>query len=283
MAALLPRARDFDLLEAFASPVTGRIIAHTVGLDPDRWREFAELVYIVTTGLTPPFPAERWPEIENATEKFLGFVGDAVAERRKSPRDDFLTAYIAAADEADEMDAEELLVQLAGIVMAGSDTTRGGIAVTVGQLLEDRSRWEEVLADRSLIPAAIAEAMRIKPPVGGSPRMTREPIEIDGLTIPAGVPIDLLAISAMRDPELHAEPEKFDLRRKDHLNYHPVFGGGAHRCLGERLALAEMEECLAALLDLAPDLQMIGERPQLHGFTAIRLVPPLTVRLDASG
>ncbi len=280
LAAGLPRGRAFDLVEEFASPLTGRIIAHIVGLDPDNWRQFAEFVYTITTGLTPPFPADRWPEIEDSAGQFLSYIAKAVEDRRSDPQDDFLTAYIDAADEAGEMSPEELLVQLAGIVIAGSDTTRAGIAVTAGQLLEQRARWDAVKADRSLIDPAIAEAMRLEPPVGGSPRMTRAPIEIDGITIPEGVPVDLLAISAMRDPELFDRPEEFDLHRKDHLKYHMVFGGGVHRCLGEQLALAELHESLAALLDLAPQLELAEARSPLQGFTAVRIVPPLMVRQD---
>lgn len=279
----LPHGEEFDLVEMFSGPLTGRIIAHIVGLDPDNWRQFAELVYMITKGLTPPFPVEEWPQIEAAAGDLLDFIQEAVEERRKTPREDFLTSYIRAADERGEMGSEELLVQLVGIVIAGSDTTRAGISVTAGKLLEDRSRWEEVLADGSLIDAAVAEAMRIEPPVAGSPRMTREAIELDGVLIPAGVPADLMALSAMRDPELFERPDEFDLHRKDHLRYHLVFGGGVHRCLGAHLALAEMHESLAALLDLAPDLRLVGAFPSLHGFTAVRVMPPLIVSRGGVG
>jgi cytochrome P450 len=275
-----PRGVPFDLVEALAGPLPGRVIAQVVGLDPDRWREFAGLVYKMTQGMAPPFPAERWPEIDAAAGRFIGFIGEAVADRRANPRDDFVSAYVAAADKQGVTDEEETLIQLAGIVLAGSDTTRGGIAVAIGMLLEQRSRWEEVLADRTLAANAIHEALRLDPPVGGSPRMTAEPLELDGVTIPPMMPVDLLTISAMRDASLYPDPDRFDLHRVDTPRYHPVFGGGVHRCLGEQLALAELEEALAAVLDLAPAMQLVGERKPLAGFTAVREASPLMVRID---
>lgn len=277
LAAGLPRGAAFDLADAFSGPLPGRIIAHVVGIDPNRWRYFASLVYTMTQGLAPPFPAERWDAIEDAAGLFYGFIAEAIADRRAAPRDDFLTAYIAACDAAGEMDEEELLIQAVGFVLAGADTTRGGITSIVGQLLEERSRWEAVLADRSLVTAAVREALRLDPPVGGSPRMTGEDVDIGGVVIPALRPVDLLTISAMRDPALYADPERFDLHRTDGPVHHPIFGGGVHRCLGEQLAMAEMEEGLIALLDAMPDLRLAEPREPLRGFTAVREVTPLLV------
>jgi cytochrome P450 len=280
LAQALPRGVDFDLVEALPSPLTGRVIANTVGLDPDNWREFAELAYEITQGMAPPFPEARWPRIEEAAGRFVRYVEEAVLDRRAHPRDDFLSAYVQAADAAGEMNAEEVLMVLVSIVLAGSDTTRSGITVTIGQLLEERGRWECVLADRSLIPNAITESIRLDPPVGGSPRMTAEPLEIDGITIPPGMPVDLLTISAMRDPDMYQGPDTFDLHRTDGPRYHMVFGGGVHRCLGEQLALAEMEEALGAVLDLAPTMRIIGDRVPLKGFTAVREATTLMVHID---
>ena len=280
LAEALPRGVDFDFLEHFASPLPGRVIAFVVGLDPDLWQRFATLVYKMTQGLAPPFPADKWEEIEAAAGEMLGFVEQAIAARRAAPQDDFLTAYIAAADKTGAMDAEELLIQIVGLLLAGSDTTRAGLAVQQGILLEERSRWEAVLADRSLMSAAISESLRLEPPVGGSPRMVVEDVDVGGVTIPAGSAVDLLSISAMRDPEIYDRPDDFDMHRTGVPTFHPVFGGGVHRCLGEQLALAELEEGMAAILDIAPTIRLVGKRAVPRGFTAVREMFPLIVHID---
>ena len=57
-----------------------------------------------------------------------------------------------------------------------------------------------------------------------------------------------------------------------------MFGGGAHRCLGEMLARIELEEGLAALLDGAPDIEML-EAPKMLGISGIRRSTPLIARI----
>jgi cytochrome P450 len=92
--------------------------------------------------------------------------------------------------------------------------------------------------------------------------VAKQDLEIDGYLVPAGTPIAVSLLSAMRDPEVYANPDRFDITRTDHPRWHPIFGGGAHRCLGEALAKAEMEETLATIARLAPSTELIGEVPR---------------------
>jgi cytochrome P450 len=84
-------------------------------------------------------------------------------------------------------------------------------------------------------------------------------------------------MSAMRDPALYMDPDYFNIRRTDHPRRHLVFGGGLHRCLGEVLARAELEEGLTALLERFPDLRLVGEPARALGHAGIRRVSPMQV------
>ena len=110
--------------------------------------------------------------------------------------------------------------------------------------------------------------------------MAIEDIEIDGYRIPAGTPIAVSLLSALRDPDVYANPEAFDITRTDHPRWHPIFGGGAHRCVGEALAKAEMEEPLGVIARLAPHTTLIGEVPKLQP-GAIRQVGAMQVAFAA--
>jgi hypothetical protein len=70
-------------------------------------------------------------------------------------------------------------------------------------------------------------------------------------------------LSVLRDEEVYAEPERFDITRTDHPKWHPIFGAGAHRCVGEALARAELEETLATIARLAPKTTLVGAFPKL--------------------
>jgi cytochrome P450 family 103 len=128
-----------------------------------------------------------------------------------------------------------------------------------------------------LIPGAVAEAMRYEPSVGSIPRFTVEEIEVDGYLVPRNAILSVSTLSAMRDESLYADPDRFDMTRADHPRRHLVFGGGVHRCLGESLAKAELEEGLAAITARTPGLRVVGEPPRLIGHSGIRRMTGMNV------
>jgi hypothetical protein len=120
--------------------------------------------------------------------------------------------------------------------------------------------------------------MRYEPAVGSFARFTLEEIDIDGWTVPRNRVLSLSMLAAMRDPQLYADPDRFDIRRSDHPRRHVIFGAGSHRCLGEALAKAELEEQLAALTARVPRLQLVGDPPVVRGSGGIRSVRNMRVR-----
>ncbi len=81
----------------------------------------------------------------------------------------------------------------------------------------------------------------------------------------------------MRDETVHESPDIFNIHRTDHRRLHLVFGGGPHRCIGEALARAELEEGLAAITTLIPELRLVGAPPTLQGHIGIRRISPMQV------
>jgi hypothetical protein len=68
----------------------------------------------------------------------------------------------------------------------------------------------------------------------------------------------------------------FDIRRTDQPRLHPVFGAGAHRCLGEALARAELEESLAALVARTPQPQLV-QTPLIQGHTSVHRLDTMRI------
>ncbi len=83
----------------------------------------------------------------------------------------------------------------------------------------------------------------------------------------------------MRDERVYADPFRFDIFRSDHPRWHPAFGTGQHRCLGEALARAELEECLAAIARLAPDTRLL-RAPVVRGLNGIRRIDQMRVSMN---
>lgn len=273
----LPRGKAFDFLDLCASRLPAEMIATVLGLPIEQSPWFARQVYSLSRCLTLPYDINNHDEVEAAAEALYHFVAETLAERRETPRDDFLS-MLATDGSARALSPEELIYQVMSVIIGGSDTTRSAFNMAVGRLLQNRALWNEVQANRDLIPAAVNEALRLEPPVGGMPRYVPEPITIGELNVEAGQLLNLLTLSAMRDETCFARPEAFDLHREDHILPHPVFGGGAHRCLGEMLARIELEEGLAALMDGAPDIELV-EMPRMLGNLGIRRSTPLIARI----
>ena len=118
-----------------------------------------------------------WSELDD-------YIDDMVAERRKSLTDDLISELIRAEDDGDRLAIEELRMLAAGILMAGTDTTRNQLAAAVDILCDHPDQWE-LLAERpELAMNAVEELMRFYPVIFGAMRMTMEDVEIEGVVDP---------------------------------------------------------------------------------------------------
>jgi cytochrome P450 len=170
------------------------------------------------------------------------------------------------------------VAQVVTVIIGGSDTTRAAMAMQVALLLQHREQWEAVCNDLSQVSGAVSESLRYDPAVGSFPRIALEDIDIEGQVVKRGRIVSLSTMSAMRDPARYNDPDRFDIRRTDHPERHPVFGGGTHRCLGEALARAELEEGLTAVAERLPNLELMGAAPVLVGHSGIRRITGMSVR-----
>jgi cytochrome P450 len=268
---------EMNFLDHFAAVLPARIIAEMLGLPEADVPRFTSWVYQLARALTVTFTREDVPEIETATRELTAYVEDLLARRRADPRNDFLTSYVTAVEQEGNLSPIETLIQIVTVIVGGSDTTRAAMTMLVALLLQHRDQWDAVCGDATLIAGAVSESLRYEPSVGSIPRFTLEDIVIDGYWVPRARVLSLSTLSAMRDPALYAEPNTFDIRRTDHPRRHMVFGAGVHRCLGEVLARAELEEGLAALVERVPRLQLAGPAPTMHGHGGIRRVDAMHV------
>jgi cytochrome P450 len=278
IVADLPRGQPFDLHDEASSRLPVESIAAILGLTGTDRGWFREQVYMLGCCLAPPYDLGAHDRIEAAAGALHDLVAAELAARRAAPRDDMLSELVGD-ENARALDPEDLVQQVTTLILAGSDTTRSAFTIIVALLLDDRvERWERVVGDRDMIPAAIDEALRIEPPIGTMRRFLPAPVQVAGTEVAGGQMLALMTMSAMRDPARFGEPDLFDMDRTDRMRPHLVFGGGAHRCLGEMLARIELEEGLAALVDAAPGIEML-ERPSIHGFGGIRRATPLVARI----
>jgi hypothetical protein len=274
------RGGEMNFLEDFAAHIPARIISEMLGIPPSDIPYFTKLVYSASRALTPAFAADDIASAEKSTGELLEYVREML-RAPGSTQNNFMQTYLASVNETGNLTAAEIISQIVSVIIGGSDTTRGAIAMQVALLLQHREQWNALCADKTLIQGAVAEALRFEPVVGSIPRYVVEDIEIDGYLVPRNSLLSLSTLSAMRDPALYREPDRFNIQRTDHPRRHLVFALGVHRCLGEVLARAELEESLAAVVARLPQLELDGKPPTLHGHGGIRRIDGMRVKWAA--
>ena len=180
-----------------------------------------------------------------------------IQERREAPREDMISALIAAEVTRDDGAADRLRdSEIAGFATllggAGAETVTKLVGGAIATFAHHPEQWQQLLDDRSLIPAAVDELLRYDAPVQYNVRRSTREVTLHGVTIPAGAPVFLLGASANRDPDAWTAPDTFDINRDRTEAQNLGFGYGIHSCLGAALARMEALIALDKLLDLMP-------------------------------
>ncbi|MET1026762.1 MAG: cytochrome P450 [Dongiaceae bacterium] len=268
---------EVDLVVGYAALIPAQAISELLGLPKEDIPHFTKLVYSISRILSFTFAPEDLPYMEASARELYDYVIALADDRRRAPRDDFLSSYVTDADKGGELSPAEIIFQIITLIVAGTDTTRVAMAAQVSLLLQNRDQWDALCGDAALVPGAVAEALRYDPSVGSLARFTLEDIELDGRILPRDQFVTLSTMSAMRDEHVYDQPDIFNIWRTDQRRPHPVFGGGPHRCIGEALARAELEEGLAALAERIPQLRLAGEPPRIQGHLGIRRIGEMRV------
>jgi cytochrome P450 len=201
--------------------------------------------------------------------KLREYLTELVAYRRHNPEgdSDFITTLSKAEIDGEALPEEILISFLRQLMNAGGDTSYHGFSTLIGALLMHPEQLDAVRQDRSLIPAAIDEALRWEAPILLSDRTPAKPLTLGGLEMAPGDHVSAVLGAANRDPAIYENPEVFDIRRK---RPRPMtFGSGPHVCIGQHLARMEMTTALNLMLNTLPNLRLDPDfpAPQVVGLT----------------
>lgn len=253
-----PRADGgMDVIADLATPLPLLVIAELLGVPKEdykslkRWSD--DLAIMLDGSVALQFAGRAIPSAIQFTE----YLRDVVAERRRAPQEDLLSAMIATQEKGEGLTDDEILGTAMVLLAAGHETTTNLIGNGVLALLRHPEERARLVADPSLLPTAIDEMLRFDPPVQATARLMSEDLEIDGTVIPKRQEIGLLLAAANRDPEAFPDPDRFDVARRD--NRHVSFGFGIHFCPGAGLARLEGRLAIAALLRAAPAMRLTAD------------------------
>jgi cytochrome P450 len=268
----------FDLIPAFCGPLPATVICEMLGIplaERDTFRHLVEQVMYFSTAGGPRLKNHA-DNAQAALGSLIDLFERLIAERRKTPRDDLLSALVQAEADGEKLSNEELYAMCVFVFLAGHETTTNGIASGMMALLQHSDQFAALRANQDgLMRGTIEEALRYESPVTRAVRKAREDFEFGGKTIKQGQLVVFLLGAADRDPAQFPEPGKFDITRSP--NKHLAFGYGSHFCLGAVLARMEMDIAFRAILRRLPNLQLATTDLQWKPTMGIRALVKLPV------
>lgn len=254
----------FDVVEALAHPLPVTVICRMLGVPIADEPQFSAASALLAQGLDPfvTISGELPANFEERLQAGLwlrGYLADLVEQRRADPRDDLISALIAAEEDGDQLSTEEIVATCNLLLIAGHETTVNLIANAVLAMLREPQHWAALAADPARASAIIEETLRYDPPVQLVGRVAAEEMTINGTTVPKGDTMMLLLAAAQRDPAAFDRPDSFLPDREDLR--HLAFGHGVHFCLGAPLARLEARIALSAVTARFPNARLAGEPP----------------------
>ena len=243
LADAFARRGQCEFMSEFAVPYAARVIAILLGIREEDWAIIA--AHSANVGLAMGVRIrEHLPRIEASLAALYGYADALIADRRRSPREDFVTCLACPPAGGDHLTTTELRDSLALLIFGGFDTTRNQLGLAMQTFMDRPAQWRLLGEHPGLGPAAVEEVMRIRPTTTWVTREAITDFTFDGLDIPAGTTIHLFCESAGTDPR--SGGAEFDITA-DATPPHFGFGGGIHSCLGHLVARSDMCVALTVL------------------------------------
>ena len=214
-----------------------RVICRMLGFPEDHWQSLAEWSDAINAVVSVT-GAEEIEAIGRALGELRRFTAETVDTLSKHPTDSLGSRLVAAEVEGERLTRDELLEMFESLLAAGAETVRTMLTFSALLFSKYPEQWSALRADPTLVPAAVEEILRFRPPfIGPAPRFAREDVVLNDVLIPEGTFLNL-ACSANFDHSVYDQPEDFDIRRfagGDGARLRPAhftLGYGWHSCIG---------------------------------------------------
>ena len=248
------RKGELEVMTGIANPLPVMVIAEMLGVPPEHYGQFKHWSDTVVSG-DNTLPGTPLPEEFHAANRSLrNYFAEEIERRRKSPGPDLVSALVAAHDDAEAMNADELLAFVLLLLLAGNETTTNLIGNGMLALGRNPEQMEKLRKTPELMPRAIEEILRYDGPVQSTIRFTKNDMNIGGTILPVNLGCFIILAAANRDPAQFEDPDRFDITRepRDHV----ALGQGIHFCIGAPLARMEGAIAIRAMLEKFPNLRI---------------------------
>ena len=264
-----------DVVSDIAFPLPAKVIAEMLGVPPEDWDIFQRWARVDSSDPA----ASRREAGRSHREEMSGYFSRLLEERRRTPREDLVSALSVAEVNGERLSETDLVSFCFLLLAAGQETTKNLITNAIVCLTDYPDSMERLMREPTLMPTAIEEVLRYLPPVWFLFRQTRAEVELAGQRIPSDQLVLAWTASANRDPAQFQNPDRFDIEREP--NRHLAFGHGIHYCVGAPLARLEARIALPMMLDQLRDLQRVEGVPIIVHAGLVFVIRSLPITFQA--
>jgi hypothetical protein len=242
------REGEFDYVRRFSAILPATVIAHILGVDPERRHDFKHWSdQLLSAANRASYSAERLSEIDHSSKQVRQYFEQLYDRRNAEPGDDLYSGFIHAEVGGKRLSRSEVLNMAILLMLGGSETTANLLAICFLILKESPEAYREIREDKTKIPAFVEEALRYDSPVQILFRHTSGDTSLQGVSIPEGTLVMPILGAANRDERRFQDADKFLIARRNREVI--SFGQGPHYCLGQYLSRLEVKVALEILLE----------------------------------
>lgn len=264
MAEAAEAGPEVEFVHQVTAGLPTRVMGRLMGLPEQDWALLHSLAERQTASQDPDInpPGPDGPDHSASIDMAMYAIEFAARRRTEEPRPDLTTLVLDGDFDGEPMSDVDFGSFFVQLVTAGNDTTKTMLSSGLLALLEHPDQLAALRADPSLVPGAVEEILRWANPLHYFRRTATTDTTLGGAEIAAGDKVAMYYTAANRDPDVFADPHRFDITR--HPNPHLSFGIAEHFCLGVHLARLEGRVFFTELLAAFDDIELCGEPVRLR-------------------
>jgi len=246
----LPVGHEFDFVELVSLPVASMVSSLATGVEDNPYHSETIRKWAFLSELNAPDSPEAHQQAVIAETRKLNLIFKNLIESRQAqPRTkDLVSLLLRSTVDSKELTYETISGALGLFLSAGFMTSAQLLSATMRQLVARPVIRQQLIEDRSLVPALIEETLRYVGPTHSVMRLTTKPVTLHDAMIPKGARVHLILGAANRDPRQFEHPNDFILGREN-IKTHVAFGYGVHVCIGAALARLVSKVVITRILD----------------------------------
>lgn len=235
-----------DFMATVAMPLPANVISDLLGIPESDRDGIAPAIHDMGLLIEPAAGPEEIVQGARAENALADYFKDLLVDKRRNPGDDLLSRLVDS-QAGEVLDEVEVLATAILMFAGGNKPTANMLGNGLDAMFRTPGSLDRLRDDRSLIPSAVEEMLRIDAPAHVDVASVLEPVNFLGADLTPDQTLIILLGSANRDPRVFADPDTFDVGRK--INPHLSFAAGLHYCLGGPLAKLEGKVLLGRVLD----------------------------------